>query len=1050
MNTSIVLQGNLGTTTTVNGTPQRSGGDLAVMLGRGGEAFASGPLEVGPTGTAGAGGSWDWFSTTKNPVLLESVSRGTHAAIATQALASFHLEAGAGGQAGTGTGGAGGAILGGAFHFGGPLGILGSGGFNVLSGGGGDSDRAGADAGRIEGAVFSFAKTVQLMGSGNDFTVSGGRGGILAAETGGRAGGGTGGALQRLVFDFHETVAVGGDFGFRSGRGGTNYGRIGNGGNGGALNGLAILSAGDIVGELVVGSGPGGGVGDLATLSIGQGGAGGDITNLLIQAPNLDRLTLGSGSGGESTGLGTGGRGGNLSTGLGLMPHPAVDAPLEARLHTRAGVYIPGALGRLDLDLGNGGNGGDGNSASNEPFLYGGSGGRGGSLVSSTFVLGSVSSELHLGSGGGGNGMQRAAGGRSGGIDHVSLQVSGDVGGNVSIALGEGGMNDAPGRTGAGGNYSHLSLAVGGDVVGTVFINAPNGGAGTPGSTIVAAPSGSIDHLHLELGDILGGTVAPPSVSVDGPGKYGLQVTGGTGHDAARGGAGGSITDSFISTGTLTFGAYIVAGDGGVSSGLGAGRAGGSITGSTLTFRGDLGGNLVVQAGRGSHTEQGAAGQAGALRSTDITLAGALDVKIAAGNAGQSAGGLPATGGAIDGLTLENTGHVRNLNLFAGSGTGNVEGVRPGGVGGAIVGSTWSNFGGVEVAQVTAGDGGIRMGEHHGDGGAGGAIVNFTFNNAAPTSGLALFSAGAGGSLNFNGPDPRGNGGHGGGITGFVLHDSAGPDSVVTIRAGEGDEGVGKTGRGGNGGSVLGTRLDTLGTVILMGGGAGAVNSDGTQTAGGAGGWVSGVTGSVGHLSVLAGRGGSAAHGGNGGSVRSVNLSEVTGFVRLLQAGSGGYGTYAGHGGSIAFVSVPGDIGDFHSAFGLGNGWGESGMGGLVAGAGGNVNLGYREQYAGRVSYVTATRIAAIFALGSSGDGSNAVGSIFGVRALEIGADTGLPGTAESPALRGYGTFTYNGTAPFENYSDTPIDGPVIVWESGFDSHSLSVLPLYLVPPLNR
>jgi hypothetical protein len=292
------------------------------------------------------------------------------------------------------------------------------------------------------------------------------------------------------------------------------------------------------------------------------------------------------------------------------------------------------------------------------------------------------------------------------------------------------------------------------------------------------------------------------------------------------------------------------------------------------------------------------------------------------------------------------------------------------------------------------------------------------------------------------GEPASGHGGHGGWVSGFMLHDSSGAQSLTYIRGGEGGIGVGEGMRGASGGPVLGTRLDTDATVLIMGGNGGEFSEFHQHTIGGFGGGVRGVTGRVGHLSVIAGNAGSGIVGGWGGNVYGVILSEVSGFVRLLQGGLGGAGVaVAGVGGSIARVYVPGDIGDFHSAWGTGSGGlGPDGMGGLVAGQGGPRDAVFAGP-AGRVSSVTANRIAAIYASQIGFDGEQAVASIARVQATEIGADTGLPGDFNVPGLRGYGTYTYNTSGGH----DTPVDGPVIVRASGYTAHSLSVVPLFLI-----
>jgi hypothetical protein len=850
----------------------------------------------------------------------------------------------------------------------------------------------------------------------------------VLGEAGNSGGAGNGAALRQVVFDFHQTVSVGTVFVFAAGRGGENFGQVGAGGDGGVIDGLSILAQGEITTPLVVNTLFGGAAGVVVPLGSGNGGRGGDISNLLIQATKMAELQISVGGGGEAAGSGRGGRGGDFSTGLGLVHHPVVDAALEARLHTRARVDV-GELGQLFLLLAEGGDGGDGNTGEPIAVRNSGNGGRGGNLVDSTFVFGSITGELHVGGGHGGDAKLRGAGVKSGGIDHASFRVSGDVG-SVRVELFEGGWSEERGRSGAGGSYSYLDLAVGGQVAETVLILAPSGGFVSP-DTVIGGAGGPIDHLHLSVGNILGGT--DPAY-----GAFSLQVVAGHGSAGAFGGAGGDVNDSSISTGALTFGAYVAAGASGESARYAAAR-GGSLARDHLAFGGDLGGALEVRAGASRGTSgHGAAAPGGSIISTDITLLGAQQVGLYAGDSVSTA--QAARGGSIDRVTLENRGLVGNVNWQGGGGASLAAGFGAAGAGGGIIGSTYSNLGGAGQISVLAGGGGSHLGEYArsgGDGGAGGDLIGFTFNNAAPHD-AASISAGFGGMVSIDASEKgtfrSGNGGRGGWTTGFTLRDSAGPDSVTFVVSGFGSDGSGRHGHGGDGGLLFKTRLETTAIVSLIGGQAGGVpNYDAAPAVGGNGGSVVSVTGRVGELSVIAGDGNSAYRGGSGGNVRGVVLSEVSGFVRLIQAGSGGGNVLPGRAGSISGIVVPGDIGDFHSAFGLGtSGVSLSGMGGLAAGQAGPGGK------AGSVSFVTANRIAAIFAAQPAADGTRAVESIYGVRAQEIGADTGLPGAFNVPGLRGYGDFTYNDLK-------NPIDGPVVVRKDGFTAQSLSVLPLYLM-----
>jgi hypothetical protein len=272
-------------------------------------------------------------------------------------------------------------------------------------------------------------------------------------------------------------------------------------------------------------------------------------------------------------------------------------------------------------------------------------------------------------------------------------------------------------------------------------------------------------------------------------------------------------------------------------------------------------------------------------------------------------------------------------------------------------------------------------------------------------------------------------GGAGGTISNLKLTDN---HSFVTYRLESGAGGL--SGTGGAGGGVDGVVLAApFATVQIRGleGGSGLIG-------GGAGGNVHNVTGRVGVLTVEGGLGGTGGPigGGAGGDIDLITITAGI-MVQRIQAGPGGLSTLlgGGEGGSISNVKIVGDIGNFTRPFGLG----DSAMGGLFAGAGGE-SAGVAGP-AGSVTNVTATRIAAILAAGFSTNGGNltnlnAVSALTNVHASVFGAD-----------VNGNGNFDFVDSPVVPNPNngifllgdgDLALDGLILVLSAG--------LPAPLVP----
>lgn len=434
--------------------------------------------------------------------------------------------------------------------------------------------------------------------------------------------------------------------------------------------------------------------------------------------------------------------------------------------------------------------------------------------------------------------------------------------------------------------------------------------------------------------------------------------------------------DIFPDLPILEYSLAIAAGDGG--SGLvGKGGVGGFLGGkSTLEAAVDpaTGGPLLD-----FFTGIPITNLVGAIR---ITPSVTVQLQAGTGGNGFSDGG---NGGTISGVAIyEGNALVLNHRLGAGDGGRGVFG--KGGNGGNLISN--SLFAGVEFI---AGDGGVGK-----FGGTGGSIIGSSasydvYNSSvaaiAGDGGIGTVTGGAGGSIsNFRAriPDPR-NAGEPAASTppiGLPLR------HFLYYQAGDGGSAV--TGRGGDGGSVVGSSplvgVQLMGELIVYAGDGGIGNSGGNG-------------GSIDKFSVfpdgesndylpkfvtlLGGKGGNSFTGkaGNGGNLTNLNvvglssetftttdIQSVYGvyqvasrfhFNRLI-AGAGGLsaGNDGGQGGSVSNVIAFTPLGSF----------------GIVSGAGGD---GFRKGGAGgaisnvRIDFGASSISKALIAAGAGGDATS-------------------------------------------------------------------------------
>jgi hypothetical protein len=508
---------------------------------------------------------------------------------------------------------------------------------------------------------------------------------------------------------------------------------------------------------------------------------------------------------------------------------------------------------------------------------HGGFGAAGGSVTDLTLQSDTAAFDIFSGVGGNGNAAVKAGGG--GNIAGITIQGVVDTTPNTLMLFqaGDGGTN-AAGKGGAGGSIADVATSF-----------------DTP------VPTTGVPQLSAELLE----------------GNIRLQA--GDGGKGLRGGAGGSVTDSFLfgsipddgvkeANGTANPEIEVLAGTGGaaVSTKAGHGGDGGSI-GQVTAENLDpdaaaLTSSILIQAGAA-----GAGGQGGSVQG--ITLLGTiLNVQGGAGGAGRISGG---SGGSLNTVTIGNNTQVL---------------------------STGTN---VLATSVTL-DAGIGGAGSNGNGGDGGNISSVGAIDSALT--LLVIDGGASG----NGGAGRGGvGGDGGSVMGVSINDSgAATLGQVRIRTGAGGNGLLGGGAGGDlGASQSSVQLLGSDFAYTVATGAGGNVLPKGSGAGGAGGdfntvgisnesfdttdvtLPAGATGTV-----TSGAGGSGSTGGDGGDLTSVDLRASYSVTLTAGNGGGGVNHAAGDGGGI-FTSAGSSLAGSVTA-----GAGNAGLTGSKPGAGGPID----------------------------------------------------------------------------------------------------------------
>ncbi|MGC3990430.1 MAG: hypothetical protein QM796_12255 [Chthoniobacteraceae bacterium] len=580
------------------------------------------------------------------------------------------------------------------------------------------------------------------------------------------------------------------------------------------------------------------------------------------------------------------------------------------------GVYAGGAINKLNV-AGDVTNVITGTAANGFAYDYNGSATAGGQSFSVTAASGqagpnimkvNVVSTTLIEAGDGG------AGGKGGSLSGITITNDTD---GFTLQAGSGGDGDA----------THVNGGAGGTITNT-YINGP-----------VSTSGGSADTTPNSLVNIYAGSGGDAFTSTAKGGAGGLISQLYIGYKASSGGP--ILSTDFIQDNVL-----VQAGNGGDGGKAGAG---GSVTNSqisTITPDDTSSPSIIelqVLGGIGGSTVDGTAGKGGAVQAvkvrdlnSDVTTAGTSDILVAAGDAGSVSGsGKGAAGGSASSIFLVGF----QIAVTGGTGSG---GENAGGNGGSVTGITVSNtVAGVinNSLVLTAGNGG---GTTNGKAGVGGSVsgvtaldVNFTDPDPSDSTNEGLVvTAGTGGS------STNGQAANGGSVSNFTVTDELGSEAYFVINAGDGGTGATKAGNGGSISSINSSG-DGL-SVIAQAGDGGATTLKG---GGGAGGSFNGnafvATGTVNSsdatISVTAGVGGTAAtlNGGSGGSITNTSLVSV-GDVTVL-AGAGGAGATSGHagnGGSISNSSGQASDGSVSFTAGSANATGgKSGTGGSITNA---------------------------------------------------------------------------------------------------------------------
>lgn len=693
---------------------------------------------------------------------------------------SASVDAGDGGDSDSGSGGKGGAIVGTTIH------MLDEGhSLSVTAGKGGQATGAGAVAGSggsisnstiiADGIHGSTSRTGSL---GGDMIVVGGEGGSGAETAGGAGGSFVNTTVQ--VLDSQGTMV---DLHVNGGQGGAGT----KGGNGGAINGSTVLVNEGIgfdtgVGQIGSADITGGNGGDGVTAG-GNGGAfNGNSIQLLghIDLKDGNKLNITAGNGGNISGIGTAGHGGNfqavpvngvLRQNSIILSNVADDVEIHAgKGGSQATAASPGSGGGggimngLSVELNvhapsvsiTAGNGGDAGTASGAS----GNGGIGGALSAVTVSShADITDKLFiLGGFGGEAGADRGIGGAGGGVTNVTARVN-TVDNNVLIEAGSAAAShDA--NAAAGGNLSAVTFENSGLVNGSLVLAQGLGGVVT--DTGNAGSGGSISHVTINniggFGNIAVGQNVLRANAGSGNGGNGgatsfitfnsfahyseIDIFGTVGTPAgnaatnANGSNTGSIDNVMINDFSDGGDVFIATSSG--QKGRGAGKGGNSGSISNVSLNGPNT-NFVIQTGNGGDSPLGQGGNAGSVSNVHGVVS-SLRLGAADGGSAIGATGKGGAGGSVNGVNITGVGRFVRW-IFAGNG-GN--GGLLGGNGGSIanvnvagdIGDFSSPFSPIVTVFNDDGMGGLIAGQA----GTGGTALNGSISQVTATRIAAIYA----------------------------------------------------------------------------------------------------------------------------------------------------------------------------------------------------------------------------------------------------------------------------------------------------------------------
>jgi hypothetical protein len=616
---------------------------------------------------------------------------------------------------------------------------------------------------------------------------------------------------------------------------------------------------------------------------------------------------------------------------------------------------------------------------------HGGFGADGGSVTNVTLTSDNTGFDIFSGAGGRGNARKDAGGGG----DIAAITVNGvldNTPNNLMMLHAGNGGPDRGGKGGLGGSISDVA---------TSFATAvPATGSPTLSADLLA------DDILLQAGD----------------GGLGL-----------RGGAGGSVTNSFLfgaipNPGTATPEIEVLAGAGGATVNAAAGHGGsggmvGQVTAENLDADAAAAtSSILIEGGNG-----GAGRPGGSIN--DVSVLGAV-LTLVGGNGGSGSTG--GGGGSLNTITIEDAAPILATNLTLDAGLGGVGKTGDGGGGGNI--TTVNVADSALVSLVINGgshaNGGLGSG---GTGGYGGSVTDVSINDSGTSSGAlgsVVIRTGAGGNGTLGGGDGGDLGtsqasfellgtdfayaattGHGGNVTPHghgqggaggdfntvgISNESFNVAGVTSVPAATGTavSGAGGNGSsGGRGGDMMAVDLRANSNISVVLGNGG----NGRALAPGAGGGVFSSAGSSidGSVSVAAGNAGGQGDKAAAGGVISTFIAAAANNVTLTS----GNGTFGGAGGDITSSGTALD--ELTQAANTGSlkvkaGNGSSANG--VAGAGGSIDV-----FNGSIGQSGTTT----FTAGAGGGGTNKAASGAGGSIDEVTL-TGANGTATN---RVYVTF---------------------------------------------